>query len=145
MSNTSAAPAFTFEDAERPASTSTGAPNEFAEVVGTLAAELGENVKASGAKRFTMPVKSEGDRKACDAARRRLGLAGKDHDVSVRQHVSEDKGKATITFWVVPKITRPRNGNGNGSADESATEGSPIDVNSADGDKPAAEFAATTE
>ena len=91
---------FEFATTAVPQVTRESEPNPFHEVVGELASKRDE------ARSFTLPHKTEADRKAAQTLLRKLGNAGKAHDVTVRKSVAVDekKGSATVTFWVRDKI-----------------------------------------
>ncbi len=78
--------------------------NPFYEHIGALlrtavASEPHRSVVAS-----TVTVPTAEVAKVC----RLIRGAGDSHGVTARVRVTETKGGSTITFWVVPKITRPR-------------------------------------
>lgn len=107
---TDTTPGFTFEDAERPATTRAAKPNPFTD----LAAILAGNLEAT--KRFTVSLPADdAERKtAFDAVKRQIQTAGRGAGVTIRV-VAEHGGSkaaptATLTVWAVPQITKGSKG-----------------------------------
>jgi hypothetical protein len=92
-------------------------PNPFSEIVKSIAMKVDDAGKPI-AKAFKLPFgKYEDDKPADDKAREfrkamnQLARAGYlcNPQVTVRKHIEGDgKGMATVTFWTVEKIHKPR-------------------------------------
>lgn len=82
----------------------TAEPNPFEPVVKEL------NKARGTARAFTFPYKTDEDKAEVKRAKNAAHRAGRAADVSVRARLAEDskKGTATLTVWVVDKITRTR-------------------------------------
>lgn len=80
-------------------------PNPFDPIVKEL------NKARGTARAFVFPYKTDDDKAEVKRAKNAAHRAGRSADVSVRARVAEDakKGTATLTVWVVDKITRSRN------------------------------------
>lgn len=89
-----------FEKVDVPEVTRERKANPFASLIEDMQ-------KNGGARRFTMPKKTDADEKAIASAVSQIQSAGRNVGVTVRKKVSSDgKGTAAITVWLVDKITR---------------------------------------
>lgn len=85
-----------------PATVTVRKPTVFDGVV----AELLENLDQS--RVFQLPNKTAEDGKAIESAIGQFQKAARNVGKSGRKHVVTDKGVATVTIWLVDKITRER-------------------------------------
>ena len=93
----------TVADSAVPEQTRRTKENPFAAPVAALASTMTDEGRSATAKTITLPAD------AVAKAKRYLSLAGQDNGVSVRSIADEtDDGNATVTFWTVTRIERPR-------------------------------------
>lgn len=85
-----------------PESVTVRKPNVFDGVVAELLAAPDES------RVFTLPNKTTEDAKAIESALGQFFKAAKHVEKSGRKQIVTDKGVATITIWLVDKITRDR-------------------------------------
>jgi hypothetical protein len=100
-----------FQTVERPTVTRTRKANPYTETVKELAADMTKTVAVTD-----LPYTSEDEQKAVQGLIGQVQAAGRDLNVSVRKMLeTAETGngkakvvKATVTFWAVEPIKRPR-------------------------------------
>lgn len=89
-----------FEKVDVPETTRERKPNPFIPLVKDM-------LDNGGARKFTMPKKTDDDEKNINAAITQIQNAGRALNKTVRKLIKSENGTATITVWVVDKISRP--------------------------------------
>lgn len=92
----------TYKTVEIPQTVVTRKPNPFAALIEDLQ-------KNGGARAFEMPNKTADDGKAIESAIGHIQRGARAVGMSARKKVTDaGSGKATVTVWLVEKITRER-------------------------------------
>lgn len=92
-------PEITFNTVPVPDQTRVRKVNPFASVVKAMSEDR-------QARSFEMPCKTDEQEKAIESAINQCQTAGRQAGVTVRKTVVKNGGTATVTVWVVDKITR---------------------------------------
>ena len=88
-----------FVATEKPEVTRTTQENPFLEIVSKLV--IGDEKSAFA---FSLPSKTDEEKKALRVALRQLSEAGTELDKTVRRITEEKNGVTNVTFWAVKKI-----------------------------------------
>lgn len=95
-------PEITFTEVEVPETIVERKENPFMPLINEL-------LKNGKARAFTLPAKTSSDEKAIESAVGHIQRAARTVDKSARKKIVREKDVATITVWLVDKITRERN------------------------------------
>lgn len=96
-----------FTETEVPTETRERKPNPVLDKVQQMIDKRNEDPTGKGkALTFSLPRNNDDDEKALESVINAFQNAGREKGVTVRKSVVTEKGVATVTVWVVDKITR---------------------------------------